>query len=118
MIIHIWKIVNNISPNDIQIKMKAHPRLGIKLEIPPINKRATQAATTVYENSFAVKAAQLWNLLPPEVNSKTTLISFKKALGKFMETIPDQPPTVGCATAKKNSMTDWCNSQRGAPQFA
>ena len=107
-----------MSPNDIQIKMKAHPRLGIKLKIPPINKKATQAATTVYENSFAVKAAHLWNLLPPEVNSKTTLIPFKTALGKFMENIPDQPPIVGYATANKNSMTDWCNNQRGGPQFA
>ena len=115
MIIHMWKIINGISPNDISIRTKIHSRLGIKIEIPPLNKKATRTALTAYENSFAIHGAKLWNILPPEVNQKMTLMPFKTALGKFMETIPDQPPTVGYSTVNSNSMIDWYY-QRGGPQ--
>ena len=116
IIIHTWKIINNLCPNDVGLVVNDNKRLGIKLCYPPINARATSAATTAYENSFSVRAVKLWNILPSHINTKTTLQSFKTSLGAFLKTIPDNPPTVGYTTANSNSLVDW-KGQHGGPRF-
>ena len=66
------------------------------------NKKAQCSILTHYENSFGVKAAKLWNLLPKEVNTIQVLEIFKSSLAKFLKGFPDTPPTKGY-TASTNS---------------
>ena len=116
ILIHTWKIINNYCPNDIGLEVSSNQRLGTKLIYPILKKNATSAATTVYDNSFSVKAVQLWNILPKNVNTATTLQTFKSNLGAFIKTIPDNPPTVGYSTTNSNSLVDW-KGQHGGPRF-
>ena len=60
-----------------------------------------------YENSFAVSATKLWNLLPAKVNTQTELEPFKVALGTFLKSFPDTPPTDGYTSATSNSLLEW-----------
>jgi hypothetical protein len=116
-IIHTWKILNGVCPNDIRMEFKESARMGFKVIIPSLPKGASAASQTCYDNSFAVKAGMLWNTLPKAVNSQRTLESFKTSLGQFLDTIPDKPPTLGYSAENSNSITDWCK-QRGGPQMA
>ena len=68
---------------------------------------------TAFMNSFGVKAAKLWNLLPANVKGDTELESFKATLGRYLATVPDTPPTLGYKIANnKFSVLAW-NRQRG-----
>ena len=116
-IIHVWKLINNICPNDIKMEFKEHPRLGIRAVIPTLNTQATKAASTLYDNSFAVKAAKLWNILPKHITCNNQLDSFKASLGKFLKSVPDNPPVTGYSTVNSNSILDWHN-QKGGLQTA
>ena len=107
MILHVWKIVNKMAPNDIKMEFKTHQRLGIKAVIPEFNNKAQRSISTHYENSFGVKAARLWNLLPKEVNEKTVLEHFKVVLGEYIDKFPDTPPTKGYAAVNRNSLLEW-----------
>ena len=48
-----------------------------------------------HEKSILVIGPRLWNLIPKSVTVKPDINSFKSALGKFLDTIPDEPPTIG-----------------------
>ena len=69
---HVWKILNNHPPNDVGIEFKVHQRHGIKAEIPPVNKRSQLSVRTDFDNTFRVKAAQLFNVLPLDVTTSPT----------------------------------------------
>ena len=116
ILIHTWKIINNFCPNDIGLEVNRNQRLGIKLYYPILKKSSTSAATTIYDNSFSVKAVQLWNILPRDINTATTLQTFKSKLGTFLKGIPDNPPTVGYSTANNNSLIYW-KGDNGGPRF-
>ena len=68
-----------------------------------------------YESSFGVSATKLWNLLPAKVNSQTALEPFKVALGIFLKSFPDTPPTDGYTSATNNSLLEW-NLQKNRHQ--
>ena len=116
ILIHAWKIINKLSPNDLCLEINTNKRLGTKLIYPALKKKSTAAASTTYDCSFAVKAVQLWNILPKDINTATTLESFKTKLGGFLKTIPDNPPTVGYSTPNGNSLVDW-KGDNGGPRF-
>ena len=76
-IIHVWKILNNADPNDIGMEFSEHIRHGTKARVPNFNAKAQMSFSTLYENSFGVKAPRLSNLLPSHVNQHETLTGFK-----------------------------------------
>ena len=88
MIIHVWKILQGICPNDINMVFKDNPRLGTKVAIPPLAKQTSAMAKSCYDDSFAVRAGKLWNLLPKEGNMTNELESFKVSLGTKFLTLP------------------------------
>ena len=92
-IIHTWNILQNQAPNDINLNFHSHNRHGVKITQPPLNNKAQASVRTDYENSFKIKAARLWNLLPRNVNTQITLDTFKAALGY--------------TAANRNSLLDW-----------
>ncbi|KAL5246868.1 hypothetical protein ACHWQZ_G018912 [Mnemiopsis leidyi] len=91
-IIHVWKILNEEAPNDIGFTFNCHQRLGLKAVIPPVNKNSQLSVRSDYDSTFRVRAAQLFNILPPELRANTSLDGFKAGLGRFMEQCPDTPP--------------------------
>ena len=97
-IVHVWKIFNCEAPNDTGFEFQTHPRLGVKAKIPSLNKSAQLSVRKDYDNSFRVRAAQLWNLLPPELGVITSLDRFKEGLGRFLDQYPDTPPVPGYTT--------------------
>ena len=82
-------------------------RLGMRVKVPPRAKGCPSAVSSLYENSFSVKAAKLWNLLPKSVYTIEDLDSFKVAVGKFLDKMPDTPPTPGYTSQCRNSLLDW-----------
>ena len=104
IIITVWKIINNIMPNDLDFIITTNDRRGIKVKVPPLRREATQRAQTLYEGSFAVVGPRLWNTLPCRVSKITNKTTFKTALTKYLSQIPDLPPVDGCAS--RNSLLD------------
>lgn len=106
IIIQVWKILNGHAPNDVNITFRSLQRHGIRALVPPLNNRAQRSASSNYDNSFAVKGPQLWNILPKEVNEIETLDGFKAALGGFLDSFPDTPPVKGYPSSTSNSLLD------------
>ena len=115
-IIHAWKILNSEAPNGVDMQFYQHIRHGIRAKVPSFNAKAQTSYSTRYEQSFGVKAAKLWNILPRHVNEQKNLDGFKEALGAFLKGFPDTPPTTGYSTINSNSLLDWssaADSRRG-----
>ena len=106
-IIHTWKIANNLAPNDIEMEFRRHPRLGLRAVTPSPYRGAQCSVSTDYYNSFGVRATRLWNLLPKGVNEISVLEPFKVALGNFLSSFPDTPPTKGYTATNGNSLLEW-----------
>ena len=113
LIINVWKIKNDINPNDINLTFKENKRFGaIEAKLKPLPKLLTGKALTIYEDSFQINSAKLWNRLPGELTKISSLATFKTKLDNFLKNIPDQPPISGypspCIT--KNSIKNYCSS--------
>ena len=107
-IIHTWKILNGKAPNNINMSFYTSARLGVRATIPSFNYKAQRSISTAFDDSFGVKAARLWNILPKDVNTTTSLESLKSALGNFIAKFPDKPPVPGYTPPNSNSLLDWC----------
>ena len=110
VIIHTWKILNNLTNNDIGISFTDtgnSSRAGISAIVPPVPRNAPAKVVSLYENSFAVQGPKLWNCLPKNVNGALSLSTFKGSLGEFLNQIPDMPPTTGYIGVNHNSILDW-----------
>ena len=95
IIIQMWKIINNISPNDLEFTITNNPRRGIKVKVPSMNTSASQRSQSLYDSSFGVMGPRLWNILPKKISLITNKNSFKTSLSKYLERIPDEPPVDG-----------------------
>ena len=106
-IIHVFKVLHNMSPNDSKISFIYSDRRGIQAVVPPLRKHPSKLAQHKYDSSFSVLGPKLWNTIPKATTLKTTLSGFKSSLQKFLDEIPDEPPTRGYTTANSNSLLHW-----------
>ena len=113
IIITMFKLLQNLMPNDINITFTSSERRGIRAVVPPLNKSATMKAQSKYDDSFAVMGPKLWNCIPAATTRETKLSSFKTSLGKFLKQLPDNPPTPGYTSINTNSILDYV--VRGQP---
>ena len=97
-IIFVFKILHGLAPNDLEFLFYESTRHGIRCTIPPIVKNSSAKAKSLYDDSFRVKGAKLFNIIPKYVRHKQTLNSFKSSLTKFLLTIEDHPPVPGIAS--------------------
>ena len=109
-VICVFKILNELMPNDIGITFTDHGRRGIRATVPPLNRAATNKAQSMYDDSFAVMGPRLWNCIPAETTRKTKLSSFKSSLGSFLKQTPDTPPTPGYISINNNSLVAYAVS--------
>ena len=99
IIIHTWKILNDLTNNDIGITFSNGKNLtrsgSTACIVPPVPRGVPAGVATLYEHSFAVKAPQLWNCLPSKAVDKdaSSLSAFKSSLGTFLDKVRDMPPT-------------------------
>ena len=68
IIIHMWKLLHEIVLNDLYVKFRPLSRLGVKAEMPTINRSSRVANQTLFEKSFEVIGPQLWNWLPSQLS--------------------------------------------------
>ena len=64
MLIHMWKILNGCSPNDIDINFCDQSRKGVRAKVPPLCKSSSLRNQSLYDHSFIVQGPRLWNTLP------------------------------------------------------
>ena len=112
LIICIFKMLNNLMPNDLEITFSDQGRRGIRAAVPALKKSATNKAQRMYDESFAVMGPRLWNCIPAETTRKTKLSTFKTSLGSFLMKIPDTPPTPGYSSINNNSILSYAVSGR------
>ena len=108
IIIHLWKILNKVNPNSLEIQFREHSRnSSIKAILKPLPK-IRGAVLTNYENSFIIYSAKLWNILPPNLTVIKSLNLFKLKLDKFLSNLPDKPPLPGYPKNCDNSLVNLC----------
>ena len=107
----MWKILNDHCPNDLNVRFMAPSRRGIRSVVPPLNRQSSRRNQSLYDNSFAVLGACLWNILPANMTEISEKEAFKHQLTKFMLSFPDEPPVAGYSRANGNSMIDWCSDE-------
>ena len=107
ILIHMWKILNGCSPNDISIKFSEPSRKGIKAKVPSLCKSSSLRNQSIYDHSFAVQGPRLWNTIPAHLHQLTELANFKSDLTNYLLTIPDTPPVNGYVGVNSNSLLEW-----------
>ena len=112
IILQVWKILNNASPNDVGLKFRETYRHGITAIVPPLVKGCSQRNQSLYDGSFSVLGARLWNVVPAKVKSLKTFLNFKEKLSEFLATFPDTPPVLGYSCTNSNSLIDWAGARR------
>ena len=95
IIIQMFKIINNLTPNYLDFNFFTNERRGLKVKVPPMNCKASQRARSLYDASFGVVGPRLWNTLPKHLTRISKKDPFKSALNKYLANIPDQPPVSG-----------------------
>jgi len=66
VIIHTWKILNDLANNDIGISFtdtENETRSGVTATVPSVPRGVPAKVISIYEQSFSVKAPKLWNCL-------------------------------------------------------
>ena len=107
IIIHMWKILNDVTSNDLKIQFVSRPRFGNLAIVPPAKKSASAVHQSMYDCSFAVMRPRLWNAMPYHMNIIQALDQFKSELKKFLLTVPDMPPIRGYTGPNHNSLLCW-----------
>ena len=106
----MFKILKNLSPNDLQVAWYYNDRLGLKAITPPKGK----GKVSIHESSFSIAGPKLWNILPKHVTLQPTLSTFKPSLGEFLNHFPDTPPVKGYSPINSNSLIDWVRQKATA----
>ena len=111
ILLHMWKILNGKTSNDLNIKFVSRPRLGNLAVIPPKKRSSSAANQNLFDQSFAVQGPVLWNTMPHQLNTIQDLEHFKSKLTKFMLSIPDKPPIKGYSRPNNNTLLCWKNER-------
>ena len=110
VILHMWKILNGKTTNDLNICFYESSRYGLLARIPPLSVSCSLKAKSLYDLSFAVVGPKLWNLVPKSIKLIDTLNAFKSRLDDFLKKIPDHPPVAGYIVQNNNSLAEWFNT--------
>ena len=107
IILYVFKIKNKLVPNDIGLQfMENSCRSRLQAIVKPMPKIKGRLLT-VYENSFTIQSAKLWNKLPYEIAVIESFNVFKTRLDDFLKLYPDRPPVSGYYNIHSNSLLDY-----------
>ena len=110
IIFHVWKIIHGKSPNDIGMQFERQDDC-IKAIVKPLPRCAARKQT-LFENSFAICGAKLWNRMPKQSRNMESFPAFKSSVDKFLEHIPDRPPIENYYSPNNNSLIEILFIQR------
>ena len=110
LIIFMWKIFYSKMSNDLDIVFIENARFGPRAVIPPLVSPQSKAQT-LFDSSFPVKGAQLWNLVPKSTKLIKTIEHFKVELDEWLLQFPDCPPVDGYSVQNNNSILDWAGTR-------
>ena len=106
-ILFVWKIKYNRAPNVINLTfVKTMTKLTEKALVRPLPK-VKGSLLSLHKNSFAIKAAKLWNILPIDIAMIDTFQIFQNKLDALLELYPDEPPVKGYYHINSNSLLDY-----------
>ena len=106
-LVYVWKIKNKVVPNDINLEFCFnHRKSCIQAVVRPM-PRVRGRLLTMFETSFQIKAAKLWNKIPNNITNIDNLSNFKKKLAEYIVLYPDKPPIAGYYHVSKNSLLDY-----------
>ena len=77
IIIHVWKLLHEKVPNDINMEFYYTGRLGWRARLPKLYGRAKTSAKTLYDASFAVQGAKFGTHYRKMSTPRITLIHSK-----------------------------------------
>ena len=103
----VWKIKFNLIPNDVNLCFVNTKTKSISKAIVRPMPKIKGSLLSQFENSFAVKAAKLWNKLPPNIANIDTFHMFQQKLDDFLILFPDNPPIKGYYHVNSNSILDY-----------
>ena len=109
-IILIWKIRNGFVPNEIELEFQINIRTSKEIAVVKPMPRIRGKMLSIYEESFSIRSAKLWNKVPSIVQNEASLISFKIKLDNWLSLFPDEPPVLGYYHPTLNSILDHCKS--------
>jgi hypothetical protein len=107
IIMHMWKILNSVTTNDLNIEFVSRPRLGNLAKVPMARRSVYTANQSIYEKSFAVMGPKLWNAMFYHMNLISYIEQFKSQLTKFLLEVPDLPPIRDYTSPNSNSLLCW-----------
>ena len=107
IILHMWKILNMHTSNDINVQFVSRPRLGNLAIVPSACRFSSVANRSLYESSFSVIGPKLWNAMPYHLNVISDQELFKSQLTQFLLSLPDTPPIRGYSPKNTNSLLCW-----------
>ena len=109
-IILIWKIRNGFVPNEIELEFQVNIRTSKEIAVVKPMPRIRGKMLSIYEESFSIRSAKLWNKVPSIIQNEASLISFKIKLDNWLSLFPDEPPVLGYYHPTLNSILDHCKS--------
>ena len=104
IILQVYKVFHDLSPNDLQLELTDSARRGPCCKIPPLSKTSSAKSQSIFDTSFRISSAKLWNIVPKDIRAKPSFNSFKSALTKYLLQLPDRPPVPGISS--NNSLLD------------
>ena len=103
----VWKIKYSRVPNEINLCfVNTNTKSTSKAIVKPM-PRIKGSLLTLFENSFAVKAAKLWNKLPANITNIDSFLTFQNKLDSFLKLFPDNPPIKGYYHLNSNSLLEY-----------
>ena len=107
IILLVWKLKNNLIPNDIDLEFAKCERNGKTKAILKPLPRVKGKLLSSYEESFLIKSAKLWNKLPSRLTEISSFAVFQLKLQNYLSFYPDLPPVQGYYHETKNSICDY-----------
>ena len=91
IILFVWKILHNVTPNDVGMTFRNSTRNGTVAVVPSLTKGSSLRNQSLYNSSFAVLGPRLWNTVPSNIKSLDKFDNFKESLSGFLSKFPDEP---------------------------
>ena len=111
-IIHVWKIKNEVVRNDVGLNFEVNPRTSkLRAVVKPMPKIRGKLLS-IYEDSFTIRAAKLYNRVPSNIRDEISLTTFKLKLNKWLFSFPDLPPINGYHPTKNSIIDHWTANDR------
>ena len=104
--IYMYKVANNLVPNNLKFEFYNTPRHGLKCRRRKVQTIMTHLST-VCHNYFTSTGPAIYNILPKKLKESPTLESFKSQLNQYFLSIPDLPPTPCYPAINKNTILEW-----------